>query len=302
MQWWESMRIITRPDFDGVVCAVLLKEVLGAAAPVLWAQPAEMQNGNVQTTAEDVVANLPLAAGEVALWFDHHVSNMPQHSREGLFRVAPSAAGLVYEYYRDQLGPRFQELVAQADKIDSAQLTHDEILHPEKYPYVLLSMTIFNRRASDEAYCNLLVELLRAGTMDPVLATPMVQQRCNDAIAANKAYESYLKRHTSLRSQVSITDFRSLTPAPDGNRFLVYSLFPQAVVNVKVMYEGPHVAVKLGHSILNPGCQVNVGRLLARYGGGGHKGAGACRLTHERAEAQIEEIIGVLIRNQEYIV
>ncbi|MBI5897555.1 MAG: exopolyphosphatase [Desulfobacterales bacterium] len=292
------MRIITRPDFDGVVCAVLLKEALGDAAPVLWAQPGEMQNGNVQTTAGDVVANLPLAAGEVALWFDHHVSNVPQHTHEGLFRIAPSAAGLVYEYFKDRLAPRFQELVDQADKIDSAQLTYDEILHPENYPYVLLSMTIFNRRASDEAYCNLLVELLKTAAMDQVLATPMVRQRCKDAVAANKAYENYLKRNTCMRSQVSITDFRSLTPVPDGNRFLVYSLFPQAVVNVKLFYEGPHVAVKLGHSILNPGCRVNVGQLLAHYGGGGHKGAGACRLAHDRAEAQIEEIIAVLIRNQ----
>jgi oligoribonuclease NrnB/cAMP/cGMP phosphodiesterase (DHH superfamily) len=293
------MRIITRPDFDGVVCAVLLTEALPDAAPVVWAQPAEMQNGNMQTTAQDVLANLPLGAGEVALWFDHHVSNVPQQTHAGLFRIAPSAAGLVYEYFKDRLAPRFDELVAQADKIDSAQLTHEEILSPEKYPYVLLSMTIFNRRASDEAYCNLLVELLRKHAVDRVLATPMVQQRCADAIAANKAYENYLKRYTCMREQVSITDFRALTPVPDGNRFLVYSLFPQAQVNVKICYEGPHVAVKLGHSILNPGCRVNVGRLLAGYGGGGHQGAGACRLAHEGAAAKIEEIIEVLMRNQE---
>lgn len=293
------MRIITRPDFDGVVCAVLLKAVMGDAVPVLWAQPAEIQSATVQPTTRDVVANLPLAAGEVALWFDHHVSNMPQRNHAGLFRIAPSAAGLIYEYFQDRLAPRFDELVEQANKIDSAQLAHDEILHPENYPYVLLSMTIFNRRASDEAYCNLLVELLRTADMDQVLATPMVRQRCLDAIAANKAYEKYLNKYTSMRSQVSITDFRNLSPVPDGNRFLVYSLFPQAVVNVKLFYEGPHVAVKLGHSILNPGCRVNVGRLLARYSGGGHKGAGACRLAHDRAEAQIEEIIGVLIRNED---
>ncbi len=295
------MRIITRPDFDGVVCAVLLKEVLGDKVPVLWAQPSDIQNFNVQPTSRDVLANLPLGEGDVALWFDHHVSNVPERAHEGLFRIAPSAAGLIYEYYQDRLAPRFDELVAQADKIDSAQLTHEEILRPEKYPYVLLSMTIFNRRASDEAYCNLLVELLKTADMDQVLATAMVRQRCLDAVAANKAYENYLKMNTSMRGQVSITDFRKLTPVPDGNRFLVYSLFPQAVVNVKIFYEGPHVAVKLGHSILNPQCRVNVGRLLAHYGGGGHKGAGACRLTHDRAEAQIEKIIGVLIRNEEYL-
>jgi hypothetical protein len=296
-----NMRIITRPDFDGVVCAVLLKEALGQVAPVLWTQPGEMQNGVVETHPWDVVANLPLARGEVALWFDHHVSNVPHGSYYGLFRIAPSAAGLVYEYFKEKLDSRFVDLVLQADKIDDAQLSHDEILNPENHPFVLLSMTIFNRRASDEAYCNLLVELLRTAPIDQVLADPMVRQRCKDAVAANKAYEAYLKRHTTMRGHVSITDFRSMTPAPDGNRFLVYSLFPQAMVNVKLFYEGPRVAVKLGHSILNPGCRVNVGQLLARYGGGGHKGAGACRLGYDRAEAQIEEIIAVLMRNQEQL-
>lgn len=290
-------RIITRPDFDGVVCAVLLKNALGNATPVIWTQPNDVQRGNFTLRRGDVVANLPLS-GQVALWFDHHVSNTTDIPYKGLFRLAPSAARLVFDYFRERFNQGHRELVDQADKIDSAQLTLDEILHPERYPYVLLSMTIFGGRDSNDAYCDLLVHLLGTCAIDRVKADPTVRQRCNEAIAANRAYESYLKQYTTVQDQISITDFRDLSPAPEGNRFLVYSLFPEACVNVKLYNDGPNTVIKLGHSILNRCCRVNVGKLLSRYNGGGHRGAGASRFERSRARRYIDEIIDVLRRNQ----
>ncbi len=290
-------RIVTRPDFDGVVCAVLLKEALEGEPPIIWTQPNEMQRGQLPTYADDVIANLPFHA-PAALWFDHHVSNAIDQPFKGLFRVVPSAAGLVHEFFRDTLDGRFLELVRQADRIDSAQLTLDEILHPERYPYVLLSMTIFIRQPSDTAYCNHLVELLRSGTAARALADPLVRQKCQQVVKANQSYEVSLKQYTTVQGHVSITDFRNLKPPPEGNRFLVYSLFPQAVVNMKVYDEDPYVVVKLGHSILNPGCRINVGKLLSNYGGGGHRGAGACRFERDRAEQSIIEIIHALKENK----
>lgn len=292
-----NRRIITRPDFDGVVCAVLLKEVFGETAPIIWTQPNEIQRGAFEVTPHDIVANLPLS-GDVELWFDHHVSNQTDHPHKGVFRIAPSAAGLVYEYFKDKLHPRFDELVHQADKIDSAQLTLDEILHPENYPYVLLSMTIFTRQDSDNAYCDLLVERLRKDIISDVLNHSLVRQKCDKAVANNKAYEKLLKQHTSVTEKVSISDFRSLASIPDGNRFLVYCLFPEAVVNAKLYSDGPYIVIKLGHSIVNRGCNVNVGQLLSNYGGGGHKGAGACRLAPDQADKYITDIINTLIENK----
>lgn len=289
-------RIVTRPDFDGVTCAVLLKAALGDALPVIWTQPGDVQRGKLQVAPGDVVANLPLP-GQVSLWFDHHVSNQTQLPFEGVFRIAPSAAGLIHDYFREKLDGRFLELVNQTDRIDSAQLTLDEILYPERYPYVLLSMTIFTRQPSDEAYCNLLVALLGKLDIEQVMADPLVRQRCDAAVAANRQYETLLKRHTTMRGHVSISDFRGIAPVPDGNRFLIYSIFPQAIVNVKIYEEGPHTVIKLGHSITNRGCRVNVGRLLSRYGGGGHNGAGACRIEHARLSTQIDEILAVLQKN-----
>jgi hypothetical protein len=290
-------RIVTRPDFDGIVCAVLLKEALGQDLPVFWAQPNDVQKGRIRISHGDILANLPYS-GDCALWFDHHISNVIQRHYKGLYRVAPSAAGLIYEYYSAGLSPRFDTLVAHADKIDDAQLSLDEILHPERYPYILLSMTISSGSTDDLAFCNHLVELLRTRHIEQVLIDPQVKQRCGQVIAENQAYENHLKQHTRIQRAVSITDFRKLDPAPNGNRFLVYSLFPEAFVNMKIFHERDKTVVKIGHSIINRSCQVNAGALLAKYGGGGHRGAGACRLDNALADQKISEILQILIDNR----
>ena len=290
-------RIISRPDFDGVVCAVLLREALNKELPVLWAQPNEIQNGQTRVKPGDIVANLPLC-GQCALWFDHHVSNAINHPFNGLYRIAPSAAGLVYEYFHEKLAPRFEALVIQTDKIDSAQLSLDEILHPEGYPYILVSMTIPSEPSQVRSFCDHLVKLLRCGTIEQVLEDPAVKKRSQQVVVENKAYEAHLRSHTRVKGQVSITDFRDLEKPPNGNRFLVYSLFPETVVNLKIFSENRQTAIKIGHSIINRDCHVNVGCLLAKYGGGGHRGAGACRLDSDNADGVISEILDILIENR----
>jgi hypothetical protein len=233
------------------------------------------------------------------MWFDHHVSNVSKQKYAGLFRIAPSAAGLIYEYYQERWQGRFAELVRQADKIDAAQLSLDEILHPQNYPHVLLSMSIHTRRSIEDAdYCDHLVNLLGAQAIDGVMADPRVARRCDNVVVANQVYERQLREDTVMDGHVSFTDFRGVQPVPDGNRFLVYSLFPDAVVNVKLYDEGPHVVMKVGHSILNRGCRVNVGKLMTNYGGGGHRGAGACRLQRGGAQPHIEDILSILRRNE----
>jgi hypothetical protein len=291
-------RIITRPDFDGVVCAVLLRAAIGRQLPVLWVQPNDIQHGRVDVGPNDIIANLPVDRN-CAMWFDHHISNEIPSDFKGLYRVAPSAAGLVYEYYNKELKDRYQTLVEQTDKIDAAQLNLDEILHPEKFPYILLSMTICAATESDLGYCDDLVALLSSQTIDAIMAEPQVQQRCDRVLAENKIYEQCLKTHTRVQGQVSITDFRGIEPIPNGNRFLVYSLFPESVVNMKIFHESSKTVVKLGHSILNRNCNVNIGKLLARYDGGGHRGAGACRLDQSGSDDQIKEILAILIENKE---
>ena len=291
------MRVVTRPDFDGVVCAVLLMDALQIAPPVLWVQPSDMQRRRVDVQNGDVIANLPFHE-KCALWFDHHYSNQPNTPVEGAFRIAPSAAGIVHEYYRERLDRDYTELVRHTDRIDSADLTLDEILHPENYPYVLLSMTITNHDPSEARYWDHLVALLRTRSMVQVMDDPEVKRRCRLVVAANIAYEKALKAHTTLVDHVSVTDFRNLDPAPNGNRFLVYSLFPDCTVNVKIVNDEDNLAgIKVGHSILNRGCNVNVGKMLSFFEGGGHPGAGACRFEREKAPDYLKRIIEILKKN-----
>lgn len=291
------MRVVTRPDFDGVVCAVLLMDALQIGPPVLWVQPSDMQHRRVDIQNGDVVANLPFHE-KCSLWFDHHYSNQPETPVDGVFKIAPSAAGIIYEHYRERLDRDYTELVRQTDRIDSADLTLDEILHPESHPYVLLSMTITNHDPSEECYWDHLVSLLRTRSLARVMDDPEVKRRCQLVVKTNIVYEKALRANTSLVDHVSITDFRDLDPAPNGNRFLVYSLFPDCTVNVKIVYDEENMAsIKVGHSILNRGCEVNVGKMLTSFEGGGHPGAGACRFAREKAPDYLKRIVRILQKN-----
>jgi hypothetical protein len=294
------MRIVTRPDFDGIVCAALLFEVESITQPIKWVQPNDMQKGLFHIEPIDIIANLPYATN-CALWFDHHVTNELQKDFQGAFRVAPSAARVVFEYYQDRFNRDFSELVKYTDDIDSANLDTDQILYPEKYPYILLSMTISGRMQEDVEYWNTLVQLLRNKNIDQIMLNSEVIDRCNVTIAQNKAFHGHLLNHTHLEGPVAVTDFRSLESAPEGNRFLAYSLFPDAIVSVKIRYHDTDrrkVIIGVGHSIINRNCHVNVGKMLSEFGGGGHVGAGACSIPLETANDAIRRIIDRLKLNE----
>ena len=218
-----SMRIVTRPDFDGIVCAALLWEIFPIRQPVKWVEPAELQRGMVEIRKGDIIANLPYR-DNCSLWFDHHYTNRIYRSYDGVFKIAPSAAGLIYEKYKDHFKRDYEELVLATDKIDSADLTLNQVQHPEKYDYVLLSMTVFNGDPASEQYWNRLVELIRKFDIRKVLEDPEVKRRCEEIIEQNKQYTRLLKENTRLERNVAITDLRHLFKIPAGNRFLVYSV------------------------------------------------------------------------------
>lgn len=294
------MRIVTRVDFDSVVCAVILFEALDINKPVKWIEPNEMQQGRVDIEAGDIIANLPYHE-KCSMWFDHHYSNKIDVPFEGVFRIAPSAAGVIYDHYKDKINTDFSELIHQTDRIDAAELTEDEVKYPEKYPYVILSMTLSSRNKADEPYWNRLIDLLRNYSIGQVMDDPEVAGRCDAAITENKLFKKYLEEHTVLNGHVAVTDFRSFTKAPNGNRFLSYSLFPESIVNVKIRYDQDNrdnVILSVGHSIFNRKCIVNVGAMLSQFNGGGHKGAGACKFHKRYAEEYIGKIVDILSTNE----
>ncbi len=296
------MRIVTRPDFDGIVCAVLIHEAEEINSPILWVEPGEIQKGKTDIKEGDIMANLPYDS-RCSIWFDHHVSNNMAVDFKGAFKIAPSAAGIVYEYYlkKGKITQRFDELIYETDIIDAADLTEDQVLHPENYPYILLSMTVKNREAGDPPYWNRLVALLREHAIGDVLKDKEVKARCEKVIQDNLDYEEVLRAHTVVDGAISIFDLRSFENVPSGNRFLSYSLFPQTIACIKIRYDYKDkdtVLISIGRSIFNEGSRVNIGKLLARYGGGGHAGAGGCSMDKNAADANIKEIIEIMKANK----
>lgn len=295
-----AYRVVTRPDFDGIVCAVLICDALDIRTPVTWVEPNQMQNGLFKVKSSDIIANLPYNP-DCAMWFDHHYSNKIETPFQGAYRIAPSAAGIVYDYFKGRLKRDYSELVEAADKIDAAELSYDEVVYPERYPYILLSMTLSRHDPAEEPYWQQLVKLFGKSDVDTIMKLPDIHERCREVIEANTKYKELLITYTEVREHVSITDFRSFDPAPTGNRFLVYSLFPETVVSMKIRYDDldrEKVIVSIGHSIFNRQCRVNVGKMLTEFNGGGHKGAGACSFHYRHADDYIPQLIDILLKNE----
>jgi len=299
------MRIVTRPDFDGIVCAVLLSDALETSDPIKWVEPNAMQHGLIEIRPNDVIANLAYNE-KCAMWFDHHESNRRGGDFEGVFKIAPSAAGIIFEYfnhhksYPNPFKKDYRRLVAETDKIDSADLTLEEVLNPEKNPYVALSSTIYSHNSADEPYWNRLVELLRTRNIEEIVKDDEVKERIRKSVDADIIYRDFLTQHTTLQQHVTVTDFRPLGKAPSGNRFIVFSLFPESVVNVKVRFENEKqekVVISVGHSIFNRGCQVSAGEICSHFGGGGHRGAGSCSVPASEADKAMATIMDILLKN-----
>ncbi|MCB9481146.1 MAG: exopolyphosphatase [Desulfobacteraceae bacterium] len=297
------MRIVTRPDLDGIVCAVLLYEALDIRQDVYWVEPNQIQNNECDIKKGDILANLPYHEN-ASMWFDHHVSNTAVKEFEGRHEIAPSAAGVIYGYYSDIFKDRFKELIINTDKIDSADLSIDEVNFPEKYPYVLLSMTIKNRQFEDVPYWEKLINLLRTKDINEIMKDTDVEKRCNKVIEENIKWKNILNENTIIDENVSILDLRPFeTKAPSGNRFLIYSMFPKTNVSVKIRYadDNPEkVIVSIGHSIFNKTCNVNIGKLLSKHNGGGHKGAGAFSVEKKFFDEKIKFIVSVLKENKPF--
>jgi hypothetical protein len=294
------MRLVTRGDLDGLTCAVLITSCEQIEEIVLI-HPQDVTDGRFAVTEDDILANLPFAPG-CGKWFDHHIltdnNEFPRDKFEGRYALAPSAARVVYEYYVGQHPElqKYEHLLAETDRLDSAQLNIDDVLDPKGY--ILLGLTL-DPRSGLGAYRNYFLDLvgaLQSKTMAEVLALPEVVARKEKLAEQDARFREITLATSRLDGNVVFTDFRDVDPLPVGNRFIVYTLFPQANVSLRVHW-GPsreHVAAAVGHSIFNRTSRTNVGLLMSKYNGGGHKGAGTCLLPAKEADAKIAEIIAVL--------
>jgi hypothetical protein len=289
------MRLVTRGDLDGVTSAVLITTMEKIDAVEL-VHPQDITDKKIEITDRDIMANLPYH-GACRLWFDHHAltdsNERPPRGFKGRHEIAPSVARVIFDHYSSEALLKYEHLVSETDRFDSARLTRAEVLNPTGV--VLLGFTIDSRSGIGgfkEYFVNL-VEWLKKMSITEVLAQPEVERRANLLRENNLAFLDLLKEHSRQDGNVVVTDFRGLEGVPIGNRFLVYALFPEANVSLRLQW-GPEknsVAASLGHNIFKRDCATHCGELASDFGGGGHRGAAACPLDPLKAEGQIREIV-----------
>lgn len=297
------MRLLTRSDFDGICCAVLLKE-LGIMDEMVYAHPKDLQDGKVDVTSNDVLANVPFVEG-CGLWFDHHASEHERMELDGRFKGSsehePSAARVIYNYYDDERLKKHEEMLRYVDKVDSAQLTRDEILSPSGW--ILLGFICDPRtglgyhhdyRISNLDLMTNLIEMIMNRSIDEILQNPDIQERIRRYQINNETFKDFLINTSRLEETIVITDTRGVKDVPPGNRFLIYSLFPEANIDIRLI-DGKakeFVTISMGHSILNRTSKINVGSLMLQYGGGGHTAVGTCQVPYPDADNVLAELIG----------
>ena len=300
------MRLLTRSDFDGLACAAILKE-LGIIDHWKFVHPKDIQDGLIEVTENDVMANIPFVKG-CKLWFDHHSSESERLGAdvefEGESRIEDSAARVIYEYYggKDKL-PHFETMVVAVDKVDSAKLTRDEILNPEGWVllgYIMDPRTGLGRfrdfRISNYELMEALIDACATQDIDEILANPDVQERVKLYFEQDALFRNMLTSYTKTDGNVIITDLRGVDTIYTGNRFLIYSLFPDQNVSVwAVDGKGKqNCPIAVGHSILNRTCKTDVGALMLKYGGGGHSQVGTCQVLYDDADKTIGEIVSAM--------
>lgn len=305
------MRLLTRSDFDGLVCGVFLSEKK-IVDEFKFIHPKDLQHDTIEVTANDVLANVPYHKN-CGLWFDHHASEeerleMETLSFEGASYYAASAAQVVWDYYGGEktFGSHFLPLLDAVNKTDSANLTTDEIINAEGW--ILLGFITDPRtglgRFSDYRISNyeLMMDLItycRTKNADEILAIPDVQERSRRYFEQQALFVDMLQRSCKIKGNVIITNLLTEETIFCGNRFLVYGIYPEQNIEIRVMWgkNQQNVTFAVGHSILNQTCKTNVGKLMLEYNGGGHERVGTCQVSPDTWEKSLEEIIDRLIKN-----
>jgi nanoRNase/pAp phosphatase (c-di-AMP/oligoRNAs hydrolase) len=301
-------RLVTRSDFDGLVCAVLLKH-LDIIDEITFVHPKDVQDGAVDVTERDILTNLPYAPA-AHLVFDHHHSEAIRTGGDAPNHVidpaAPSAARVVYDHYGG--AERFPtvptDLMEAVDRADSAAYDIAEILEPTGWTmlnFLMDSRTGLGRfREFRISNYQLMMELIEAclhhDEVEQILALPDVAERADLYRAQHDLFVAQLGRVSWLHGDVVVVDLRDQEIIHAGNRFMVYALFPEARVSVHVIWgrQKLNTVFAVGKSIIDRGSPVDIGSVMLRYGGGGHLAAGTCQVPHEDSERVLGEILAAV--------
>ena len=304
------MRLLTRSDFDGLASAVLLVEE-GIVDNYKFVHPKDAQDGKIEATENDVLANIPFIPG-CGLWFDHHSSEKErlnlskQFNFNGASRPAPSCARIIYDYFGGaEKFSKFDEtgLMRAVDKSDSGQVTEDDILNPKGW--MLLSFIMDPRtglgryrdyRISNYQLMEAMIQYCRTMTVEEILEVPDVQERVKRYFEQEKAYEEMIKSNSTVDKNVLVLDLHNVEEILTGNRFKEYVLFPEQNVSIRIIwgFRKQNMVFTCGHSIINRTSKTDLGSLMLKYGGGGHRYVATCQVPIENWENIRAELVEVM--------
>jgi nanoRNase/pAp phosphatase (c-di-AMP/oligoRNAs hydrolase) len=299
----QQFRLVTRSDFDGLVCAVLLKH-LDLIDDITFVHPKDMQDGKIAISGRDITTNLPYVEG-VHLAFDHHLSETlrtGRHDNHIIDADAPSAARVVWRHYggHDAFPSAWDEMMAAVDKGDSAQFDQDEVLNPKGW--VLLNFLMDARtglgrfrefRISNYSLMMDLIDYCKNHDIDQILALPDVRERVELYFEQEEKCKEQIRRCATVHGNLVVLDLRGEETIWAGNRFIIYALFPQCNISIHVLWgvKQQNTVFATGKSIFDRRSKTNVGELMLEYGGGGHQAAGTCQVDNDRAEQVLGELI-----------
>ena len=299
----KKFRLVTRSDFDGLVCAVLFKE-LGMINDIKFVHPKDMQDGTIDITANDITTNLPYVAG-AHLAFDHHLSETLRLDEipENYITIpeAPSAARVVYDYYggKEAFPSVSEEMMEAVDKGDYAQLSEDEIIKPNGWillNYLMDARTGLGRfrhfRISNYQLMMELIDMCRTQDIEDILYNPDVRERVVEYMEQAGPFKEQLKRCAKIDGNVLVLDLREEDTIHVGNRFMIYALFPEVNVSIHVIWglRQQNTVFAIGKSITNRSSKSNIGEICLGYGGGGHENAGTMQVENDVVPERLAEV------------
>ena len=300
----DKFRLITRSDFDGLVCAVLLKE-LDMIDDIKFVHPKDMQDGTILVSQRDISTNLPYVPG-IHLAFDHHSSEVERMEDKPDNHIidpeAPSAARVVYDHYggKEAFPNVGDDIMEAVDKGDSAQFNREEVLDPQGWDlmnFLMDARTGLGRfrefRVSNYQLMMDLIDYCRGHTIDDILALPDVKERVELYNEHSEKQVEQIKRCTTVHGNLAVLDLREEETIYAGNRFMIYALYPDTNISIHVMWgmQKLNTVFATGKSILNRTSNTNIGELMLKYGGGGHENAGTCQVENEDSESTLAELI-----------
>ncbi|MBT3015280.1 MAG: exopolyphosphatase [Candidatus Thiodiazotropha sp. (ex Clathrolucina costata)] len=298
-----KFRLVTRSDFDGLVCAVLLKH-LDIIEDIKFVHPKDMQDGKIDISGSDVTTNLPFVEG-VHLAFDHHSSEIIRNEQRDNHIIdpeAPSAARVVWRHYggHDVFPTKWDEMMEAVDKGDAAQFNMEEVLEPKGWDllnFLMDARTGLGRfhdfRISNYTLMMDLIDACKDHTIDEIIVLPDVKERVDLYFEQAAKFKEQIKRCATVHENLVVLDLRNEEQIWAGNRFIIYALYPQCNISIHVIWglKQQNTVFATGKSIFDRSSTTNVGELMLKYGGGGHQAAGTCQVENSQAEETLQALI-----------